>query len=51
MIGYFFRSRDFNQTSNLLVARGKLTEDDLRRAEAYVYGIPFISLQNQKIDF
>jgi type IV pilus assembly protein PilB len=35
---------------DLLISRGKLTEDDLRRAEAYVYGIPFVSLQNQKID-
>ncbi|MGB8815858.1 MAG: GspE/PulE family protein [Minisyncoccia bacterium] len=38
------------KVANLLVSRGKLTEDDLRRAEAYIYGIPFVSLLNQKID-
>ncbi len=39
------------KVGNLLVSYGKLSEDDLRRATAYVYGIPFISLANQKIDF
>jgi len=34
-----------------LVARGTLTSDDLRRAQAYVLGIPFVDLKNQKIDF
>ncbi|MEK7538651.1 MAG: ATPase, T2SS/T4P/T4SS family [Patescibacteria group bacterium] len=36
---------------DLLVAEGKLTEDDLRRTEAYIMGIPFIGLKGQKIDF
>ena len=44
------KSHNREKVANLLVSGGKLTEDDLRRAEAYVYGIPFISLQNQKID-
>jgi len=35
----------------VLVSMGKISEDDLRRAEAYVYGIPFVDLKNQKIDF
>jgi len=35
----------------VLVSLGKITEDDLRRAQAYVYGIPFVDLKNQKIDF
>ncbi len=35
----------------ILVSQGKITEDDLRRAQAYVYGIPFVDLKNQKIDF
>ena len=34
----------------VLVSRGKITEDDLRRAQAYVYGIPFVDLRNQKIE-
>lgn len=36
---------------DLLIAEGKLTEDDLRRTEAYIMGIPFIGLKGQKIDF
>ena len=35
---------------NLLVSQGKISEDDLRRAEAYVSGIPFVDLKDQKID-
>lgn len=35
----------------VLVSDGKLTEDDLRRTEAYIMGIPFISLKDQKIPF
>ena len=34
-----------------LVADGKLTADDLTRMQAYVLGIPFVDLRNQKIDF
>lgn len=34
-----------------LVAGGQLTEDDMRRIESYVMGIPFISLKDAKIDF
>jgi type IV pilus assembly protein PilB len=34
----------------VLVSLGKISEDDLRRAQAYVYGIPFVDLKNQKID-
>ncbi len=37
--------------SDALLAGGYLTEDDLRRIESYVHGIPFISLKGQKIDF
>ena len=35
----------------ILVSDGKVTEDDLRRTEAYILGIPFVSLKGQKIDF
>ncbi len=34
-----------------LISQGHMTEDDMRRVESYVMGIPFISLKNVKIDF
>ncbi len=34
-----------------LIAHGHMTEDDMRRIESYVLGIPFVSLKNIKIDF
>lgn len=36
---------------DVLVSDGKLSEDDLRRTEAYILGIPFVGLKGQKIDF
>jgi type IV pilus assembly protein PilB len=35
----------------LLVQEGKLTDDELRRMQAYVLGIPFVDLKGQKLDF
>lgn len=35
----------------MLVNQGKLSEDDLRRTQAYILGIPFVDLKDQKIDF
>lgn len=35
----------------VLVSEGHMTEDDLRRVESYVLGIPFVALKGQKIDF
>ncbi|MDE1945580.1 MAG: Flp pilus assembly complex ATPase component TadA, partial [Patescibacteria group bacterium] len=35
---------------DLLVSRGALTEDALRRIQAYVLGIPFVSLKDFRID-
>jgi len=37
--------------SEALVNQGKITEDDMRRVQANVLGIPFVSLKGQKIDF
>jgi type IV pilus assembly protein PilB len=37
--------------SEALIAHGHLTEDDMRRVESYVMGIPFVSLKNIKVDF
>lgn len=37
--------------SDFLVSEGKLTEDDLRKVEAHILGIPFVDLKDQKVDF
>jgi type IV pilus assembly protein PilB len=37
--------------SEAMMAQGVMSEDDLRRVEAYVLGIPFVSLKEMKIDF
>ena len=34
-----------------LVSIGAMSEDDLRRVESYVLGVPFVSLKNMKIPF
>lgn len=39
------------KVSNILLSDGKISEADLKRTEASVLGIPFISLVDQKIDF
>jgi len=35
----------------VLLADGVLSEDDIRRVEAHVLGIPFVNLKNHKIDY
>ena len=35
----------------VLLGDGHISEDDLRRMEAYVLGIPFINFKDHKIDF
>lgn len=37
--------------ADALVSSGSISEDDLRRVESYVLGVPFISLKNIKIPF
>ena len=34
---------------DILVSRGSLTEDALRRIQAYVLGIPFVNLKDHRI--
>lgn len=34
-----------------LVSQGRLSEDDLRKMQAYILGIPFVDLKGQKIEF
>ena len=36
---------------DILLSEGKISTTDFIRMEAFVLGIPFISLKNQKIDF
>lgn len=41
-----------NQTlAEALIGSGAMTEDDVRRVESYVLGIPFVSLLDKKIEF
>jgi type IV pilus assembly protein PilB len=41
-----------NQTiGGYLVSEGKITDDDLKRIQAYILGIPFIDLSSEKIPF
>ncbi len=35
----------------VLVEKGILSEDDMRRSQAYVLGIPFVDLKNEQLDF
>ena len=35
----------------VLVQKGKVTDDDLRKMQAYLLGIPFVDLKQQKVDF
>jgi len=35
---------------DVLVEEGKISEDDLRRLHAYIIGVPFVSLEEEKID-
>jgi len=37
--------------SHSLVSSGTLGEDDLRRMQAHILGIPFVSLEGNKVDF
>ncbi len=46
------KNKDKKQNlSDTLLASGKVTEKDLKRMEAFVLGIPYVDLSNQKIDF
>jgi type IV pilus assembly protein PilB len=37
--------------SDALISAGFLTEDDMRRVESYIMGVPFVDLKDEKIDF
>lgn len=36
---------------DVIVSKGKIKEDDMRRIYAHILGIPFVSLEGKKIDF
>ena len=40
-----------NELGRILINTGKMTEDDLRRMQAYILGIPFVDLKNEKLPF
>src|SRR3989338_7879886 len=35
----------------ILVLKGKVTDDDLRKMQAYLLGIPFVDLKQQRVEF
>lgn len=37
--------------SQILINKGKLTDDDVRRMQAYIIGIPFVDLKGEKLPF
>lgn len=37
--------------SDILISKGEINDDDLRRMQALILGIPFVDLKNQKVDF
>lgn len=37
--------------AEILVSENKITEDEVRRLQAYILGIPFVNLKDEKIDF
>ncbi|MCW9054514.1 MAG: GspE/PulE family protein [Candidatus Pacebacteria bacterium] len=39
------------RVGDILVSNGDVTEDDLRRAQAHILGIPFVNLQNTRVNF
>lgn len=50
--GFFKISQEKKQDlGELLIKEGKISEDDLRRLQAYILGVPFVNLEKEKIDF
>ena len=41
---------DENKFADLVISNGKISEDDFRKAKAYVLGIPYVDLKKNKID-
>lgn len=41
----------FTNVGDFFVANGKINEDDLRRVQAYIIGIPYIDISSEKIPY
>ncbi|MDD5032949.1 MAG: GspE/PulE family protein [Candidatus Pacebacteria bacterium] len=39
------------ELGEILIKENKISEDDLRRLQAYILGIPFVNLEKEKLDF
>ncbi|MBU1159669.1 Flp pilus assembly complex ATPase component TadA, partial [Patescibacteria group bacterium] len=44
-------SKGEKNLGEILVDAGKITQEDLRRLQAYILGIPYVDLKNEKIGF
>ncbi|MFH1956194.1 MAG: ATPase, T2SS/T4P/T4SS family [Patescibacteria group bacterium] len=44
-------SKGEKNLGEILVDAGKITQEDLRRLQAYILGIPYVNLKNEKISF
>lgn len=44
-------SKEEKNLGEILVDAGKITQEDLRRLQAYILGIPYVDLKNEKIGF
>lgn len=49
-VEYAIGRKKKNTLGDVLVSDGKISEDDLRRTQAYILGIPFVDLKGQKLD-
>ena len=45
------KKKEKKSFGEMLVSEGKISEDDLRRTQAYILGIPFVDLKKQKLDY
>jgi len=43
--------KEVKSIGDVLLEKGLLSEDDLRRSQAYILGIPFVDLKNEQLDF
>src|SRR3989338_7963097 len=43
--------KNSQSVGTILVNKGKISDDDLRKVQAYILGIPFVDLKGLRIDF
>ena len=46
-----YKKKKKKTLGEMLISDGKISEDDLRRTQAYILGIPFVNLKGQKLDY